>query len=408
MDHQPAYRVRAAYCDHQSTDDQIYETLKRITDPLERSWEKLTRAKKIAIKMNIMMPPDEIVRIDGKRQELVDDTVAEAVLRLLTERTNAKLVLVDTSGGYTKKEEVNIQPLLKKYHVSYVNSNNPPFALYEVPGGGMMFRQYQLSATFQDTDAVVSVAKMKNHAFMGITLCCKNLFGLPPMPPRGRRIRTYFHHAIRLPYVLPDLGLITQPSLNIIDALTGQAGCEWGGEGRVCDALIAGDHVIATDTCGMWLMGHEPDSDWPTAPFKRDRNHIKVAAEHGFGTVNLDEIDFETEVERPLADFDSHDADRQAMGKIMRTASEQAVYYREQMEQISKQFRGRFIFLQDQKVIWNGSDPRKAGTVQQIAQAKPDQAVWLKLVDRPEEEGEHYEVYDEMLGRFRENRFAVN
>jgi uncharacterized protein (DUF362 family) len=90
---------------------------------------------------------------------------------------------------------------------------------------------------------------------MGITLCLKNLFGLPPIPPHGR-VRTYYHHPIRLSYVLPDLGLITQPCLNIIDALTGQSGREWAGEGRIGDTLIAGDHVIATDTCGASLMGH--------------------------------------------------------------------------------------------------------------------------------------------------------
>ena len=406
MANQLAYRVRAAHCDHRSTDEQIYKTLKKITDPLERSWEKLEGAKKIALKMNVMMPPDRIVRFEGRRRELVDDSVVEAVLRLLTERTKAQLVMVD-SGGASGKDELNVKPLLDKYNVTYVESNNPPFTIYDVPGGGMMFRQYQLSPAFKDADAVVSVAKMKNHDFMGFTLCCKNLFGLPPMTPNGRRARTYFHHVIRLSYVLPDLGMITQPALNVIDALTGQARCEWDGEGRICNALIAGDHVIATDACGMWLMGHDPASDWPTPPFKRDRNHIKVAAEHGFGTVDLDEIDFESEVERPLAEFDSHDADRQKMGAIMRTGSEQAIHYHEHAGQIAERFAGNFIYLQDREVIWHGPDPDRAGGFEKVAAAKPEQAVWLKLVDQQEEEGEHFEVYDDILERFRENRFQM-
>ena len=104
-------------------------------------------------------------------------------------------------------------------------------------------------------------------------------------------MRTYFHHAIRLSYVLPDLARITNPCLNIIDALTGQWGREWNGEGRVCDALIAGDQIVATDTVGATLMGHDPTSDWPTPPFRRDRNHLRVAAEGGFGTVDLSQID---------------------------------------------------------------------------------------------------------------------
>jgi hypothetical protein len=45
---------------------------------------------------------------------------------------------------------------------------------------------------------------------MGVTLCLKNLFGLPPMPPLGRAT-AYFHHIIHLPYVLVDL--VLQPHI---------------------------------------------------------------------------------------------------------------------------------------------------------------------------------------------------
>ncbi|MBI2191627.1 MAG: DUF362 domain-containing protein [Planctomycetes bacterium] len=394
-----AYRVRAARCDHRSTDEEIYRTLRRITDPLERSWSKLEAARKIVIKFNTMMPPDRIVRIEGRRQELVDDSVTDAVLRLLRERTKARIVMTDTTGSFAK-EELNIRPILERHGVEYVESNLPPFALYDVPGGGLMFTRYQLSAVFKDADAVVSVAKMKNHAFMGITLCCKNLFGLPPYPPHGHRARTYFHHVIRLSYVLPDLGRITQPCLNIIDALTGQAGCEWGGQGRVCNALIAGDHIIATDACGMWLMGHDPASDWPRPPFRRDRNHILIAAQHGFGTVRLDDIDFETEVEPPLAAFDSNEVDREENLRILRrTACEQGLYYRDHRPELASRFAGSFIYLQEREVVWNGPDPSKAGPVQKVSAGR-NSAVWLKKADPEEVEGEHFEVYEDILKNF--------
>lgn len=399
MSNSKAYRVRAASCHHRSTDEEIYKTLRRITDPLERSWSRLEKARKIVIKMNIMMPRERVVRIEGRRQELVDDSVVDAVLRLLRERTRAKIVITDTTGS-SGMEEVNCAEIFAKHGVEYVESNQPPYAFYDVPGGGLMFARYQLTACFKDADAVVSVAKMKSHAFMGITLCCKNLFGLPPMPPHGHRMRTYFHHVIRLSYVLPDLGLITQPCLNIVDAMTGQSGCEWGGQGRICNALIAGDHIIATDACGMWLMGHDPASDWPTPPFRRDRNHILVAAQHGFGTVNLEEIDFETEVQPPLAHFDSNEVDKEENLRILRrTACEQGLYYRDRREEIASRFAGNFIFLQDRDVVWSGPDPARAGSVQKVSAGR-NSAVWLKMADPGEQEGEHYEVYEAILRNF--------
>jgi hypothetical protein len=260
-----------------------------------------------------------------------------------------------------------------------------------------MFREYQLSAALGEADAFVSIAKMKSHAFMGITLCLKNLFGLPPIPPHGRT-RSYYHHVIRLSYVLPDLGLITQPCLNIIDALTGQSGCEWGGEGRICDTLIAGDHVIATDACGASLMGHDPTLDWPSPPYRRDRSPIVVAAEHGFGTVDLREIDWESERTAPVGQFNSMEADPPAqIAGLRRSACEQGLFYRDQRDRFQEQYAGQFVYLQEGKVIWSGADPSQAGPVQKLSGEKKEQAVWLKLVDPAEREGEQYQVYEQLL-----------
>ena len=100
-------------------------------------------------------------------------------------------------------------------------------AVYPVPGGGQMFRQYALPQGAMDVDAFVSVQKLKNHAFMGVTLCLKNLFGLVPQEPQGRA-RQYYHHLVRMPYVMADIGCIFDPALNVIDALVSQAGREWG------------------------------------------------------------------------------------------------------------------------------------------------------------------------------------
>jgi len=297
------FSVRASRCHHQASEEEIYQTLKRTTEPLTRSWEKLEKAGKIVLKFNMMFPTDRIQYFAGRRQELVDDAVCRAVLRLLKERTTAQLAVTDTfsrgSGDFRTPEDFNFRHILDEFGVEYVDSNVRPFATYEVPGGGCMFDRYILSAVFQEADEVVSVAKMKNHLFMGVTLSTKNLFGLPPMAPPEGRTRSYYHHLIRLSYVLPDLAMIVHPCLNIVDGLTGQRGREWGGEGRVTDALLAGDHPIATDACGAHLMGHDPQSDWPTQPFLRDRNHLLIAANRNFGTVDLDEIDFVSEVPPP-------------------------------------------------------------------------------------------------------------
>jgi hypothetical protein len=292
--------------------------------------------------------------------------------------------------------------MLQEFDVEYDESNLPPFAEYDVPGGGYMFSRYTLSSCFRDADEVVSVAKMKNHLFMGLTLCTKNLFGLTPtIPPEGR-VRSYYHHAIRLSYVLPDLARITNPCLNVIDALTGQWGKEWDGEGRISNALIAGDQIVATDAVGAHLMGHDPTLDWPTPPFRRDRNHLLVAAQGGFGTVDLDEIDFDSEVEAPLSEFDSVQQDPPAhMATVRETACEQGLFYRDKRKEMIDRYGGDFIYLQDGEVKWSGPDPSHISSHRDFTGKKPGSALFLKYVDPEEHEGEHFEAYEDCLQRLR-------
>ena len=397
------YSVRAVHCDHRAADEEVYEALKRATDPLSRAWTKLEKAGRVALKFNMMH--DEVHRLEGRRRELVDDAVARAVLRLLRERTSADLVASDTHGYDQERkltDGLNYLPLLREFDVEYDESTLAPFAEYEVPGGGYMFDRYTLSSCWREADEIVSVAKMKNHLFMGVTLCMKNLFGITPtIPPEGR-VRSYFHHAIRLSYVLPDLARITDPCLNIIDATTGQWGREWGGEGRVGDALIAGDQIVATDAVGATLMGHDPASDWPTPPFRRDRNHLLVAAQKGFGTVDLDEIDLVSEVQAPLNEFNSEQADStEHMATVRETACEQGLFFRDRMKSMIDRYAGEFIYLQDGEVKWNGADPAHIGSHRDFAGAKPGSALFLKKVDREEREGERFDVYEDCLQRLR-------
>ena len=145
-------------------------------------------------------------------------------------------------------------------------------------------------------------------------------------------------------------------------------------------------------------MGHDPSTDWPTPPFKRDRNALLAAAESGFGTVNLDEIDLQTEVNPPLAEFDPHEPDSmETMRNWRRTTCEQGLFYRDHREEMMENYAGEYIFLQDGEVVWNGSDLAHLGSRRNLARGRHDHALWLKLVDPDDVEQEHFEVYERNL-----------
>ena len=73
-------RVRAVRCDYRATDQEIYAALRRATDPLDRAWHRLEHADRIVIKFNMLGPSKQVHRFEGRRQELVDEAIARAVL----------------------------------------------------------------------------------------------------------------------------------------------------------------------------------------------------------------------------------------------------------------------------------------------------------------------------------------
>jgi hypothetical protein len=404
------YRVRAVQCDHRASDEEVFQALRRATGPLSRTWERLGKARRIAVKINQDWVADRVVMHAGHRQQLVSDPVARATFRLLRERTSAELIAVDIGmegiyAGVTDGSSTTLQHVFDEYDVPFIECSRVPTVWTDVPGGGQMFDRYPLPRPVVEADALVSIQKLKSHQFMGVTLCLKNLFALMSIPPVGRP-RIYYHHLVRLPYVLADLGRILNPALNIIDGLVAQAGTEWGpgDHPRICNTLVAGDHAVATDACGTTLMGHDPRADWLTPPFHRDRNALHIAAEGGYGTVNLAEIDFETEVSAPVGQFFSREVDpREMVVSWRRTTAEQALFFRDCASEVRRQYAGQYILLQMGVVRWSGAELKRQQSRRILSGGRPEQAMWLKYVDPQESEGEHFEVYEQVLRSMREN-----
>lgn len=398
------FHVRAVHCDFRSTDEEVYKALKRATDPLTHAWEKLRKARRIAIKFNQDFMPSWVVIHQGHRQQLVSDPVMRATLRLLREQTHAELFAIDVGVESLRLGEGRLAgatalPVLREFDVPFIDGHFDPVVWSTVPGEGFIFQTYPIPQSVAEADAVVSVQKVKNHLFAGVTLCMKNLFGLVPLLPHGRP-RVYYHHLVRLPYMLADLGKIFNPALNILDGLVCQAGEEWGSgdQPRICNTLIAGDQVVATDACATHLMGHDPQADWLTPPFHRDRNTLLVAAEKGFGSVDLNQIDFQSEVQAPIGGFFAKEIDpRQTVVSWRRTTAEQALFYRDHRKEIIEKYAGQYILLQMNEVRWADPDGKIGISRRQLAGLHPEQGLWLKYVDQSEAEGEQFGVYEHTL-----------
>src|SRR5437667_995050 len=68
--------------------------------------------------------------------------------------------------------------------VEFENTRNlgqgKSYAHVRVPTGGYMFSGFDFNHAYEETDVMVSLAKLKNHITAGVTLSMKNLFGITP------------------------------------------------------------------------------------------------------------------------------------------------------------------------------------------------------------------------------------
>jgi len=244
------------------------------------------------------------------------------------ESTQSKSSL-ETSLGYA---DWDLNALRALGTVEFENTrnlgSNKTYAHLKVPSGGYMFSSFDFNRAYDDTDVMVSLAKLKNHVTAGVTLSMKNLFGITPNSlyggQAGREDATdgrgplhspmgYGHIQLpglkegirskdptyRVPRIVADICAARPIHLAIIDGITSMS----GGEGPWCSdagplkftapgVLIAGLNPVATDAVGTAVMGYDnPRAVRGTKPFHFCDNHLLLAEQAGVGTADLAQID---------------------------------------------------------------------------------------------------------------------
>jgi len=153
-------------------------------------------------------------------------------------------------------------------------------------------------------------------------------------------------------------------------------------------------------------MGHDPTADWPVPPFRRDRNSLLVAAERGFGTVDPAEVDFETDLRRPVAAFDSAalDPSERVESGGARCASRPSIIATTPARSSAATPAATYCFRTARSS--GRPDPENLGSRRVLSGDRKDSALWMKWVDPEEGEGERFEVYEKVLAGMQMSRNA--
>lgn len=335
----PATRVAIAPC--RTYGAELQPTLKRMFDQIG-GLERIVRNKTVAIKINLTGSP--AYRLGHAPAELAHWThpaVIGTVCHLMGRAGARRIRLLESpwntadpleqymlEAGWEPSDLLAAAPRVEMENTNYLG-NARQYARFMVPGGGHMFKGFDLNHSYRDCDVFVSIAKLKEHATTGVTISMKNCFGITPctiygegapndepsLVPRGGR--GPFHSGnrqpaasalpendpttpreggYRVPRIVADLAAARPIDLAIVDGIESMS----GGEGpwirnrlaRVSPGvLIVGTNAVNVDAVGTALMGFDPMADRGVAPFERCDSTLRLAEEHGVGTRDLKRIE---------------------------------------------------------------------------------------------------------------------
>jgi uncharacterized protein (DUF362 family) len=303
---------------------------------------KLVSGKTVAIKINVTGSPTERFRGLAQGQTYwVHPQVVSATVHLLGQAGARRIRLVESptsskvhtleefisQAGWKVSEFTSAAPRVEMVNTNFAGQSKT-YTRFSVPGGGLLFKAYDLNSAYRDCDVFVSVAKLKEHSTAGLTGSMKNLFGITPTTIYGEGAgldepsqeagggRSMLHDGsrqpsrsalpelnpqsprdpgYRVPRVTVDLVAARPIHLSIIDGIHTVAGGEgpWVQQMRTVPPglLIAGTNCVTTDAVCAALMGFDPMADRGTPPFEKCDSTLKLAEQLGIGTRDLKRIE---------------------------------------------------------------------------------------------------------------------
>jgi len=200
----------------------------------------------------------------------------------------------------------------------------PGYARFAVPWGGFMYPSFDMNQRFEQTDVLVSLAKLKEHATAGVTGAVKNFFGNTPSSIYGddgpgehalKHRAAMFHGGrgappagvpgevahglppkgtIRVPRITADIFGARPADLNVVEGVRSISGGEghWNRGVALVEpkVVLAGRNGVCTDAVATAVMGFDPQAPHGQRPFPGD-NHLRLLASVGLGAIDLQRIE---------------------------------------------------------------------------------------------------------------------
>lgn len=211
--------------------------------------------KRILLKPNLVEPHLGISHINT--HPMMIRAAVEAFLHL-----GAAKVLVAEGAGHQRDsllvlEESGLADVLYEDGIQFIDLNIAPVIAVKNSLGLSKLEHLILPQEIARADYIVSVAKMKTHHWVGVTLSMKNLFGVMPGIIYGWP-KNVLHWAGIHESIL-DITAVVKPHLAIVDGIIGMQG-----DGPImgtpvqANVIVMGKNLPAVDATSARIMGINP------------------------------------------------------------------------------------------------------------------------------------------------------
>jgi len=253
----------------------------------------ISNASTVLVKPNLVEPP---LKIMGEAV-VTDLRVIEALVRILKAR-GVENVLVGEgrsvnlqhikSGARQAFEKTGMGKVVRRAGGQLVYWDEEPYVEVEIPNGEIM-KEARVPKSLLESDAFISVPKMKTHCQTTITIGIKSMQGIFNVEDKRQHHREDFY------WKMVDILRVIKPDLTIVDGII--AGEGYGPifpDPVEMNLIVASTDVVAVDAVCSAIMGIEP--------FEVVTTRLAHAEGIGIGDLNFIEVKGESinAIKRPF------------------------------------------------------------------------------------------------------------
>jgi len=263
-------------------DESIWESSKRLLaiKDLLRDAIEITGGfgKAVEGADTVVIKPNLLVAVPPDMHLTTDPHITASLVELVKESGVKRVIVAEGPALIHKGREVFRVTLTEKFcsragaEIAYLDESE--HVEVDIPDANIM-RKTRIPKLILESDALITVPKMKTHWLCGVTLGIKNLVGVIPLSERMRGHREDIHQRI------VDILRLVKPDFAVIDGLVAM-----DGQGPRCGNLvkmstvIAGCDAVSVDTVACAVMGIEPS----------EIAEIRLANAQGLGVGELGRI----------------------------------------------------------------------------------------------------------------------